>query len=148
MRRVLLGAVFAVVCGCGGDSPDFAPNFAGLWSGTLSATDSAGDSLGSFDVIVNIEETSRNQLELFNACIESTGPKVTSTSATAFASTEGYSCRPVGDGQCSTIVETWNSLSGSLTGSTMTFTAQVTAAGCGDTGNDTFAFTDLVRVQQ
>jgi hypothetical protein len=140
MRRKLLVVLLAVASGCGGDAPDYAPNFAGLWTGTLTATDPAtGTVLGSDSVEVNLIETSRSILKFNNACFGN-GPFLQATS-TAFNILAAYTCGPETSAQCGSVVVTYNSISGGRSGTSLTFTAQVTGALCNQNVPETWAFT-------
>jgi hypothetical protein len=134
MRRALLVALFALASGCGsGQAPDYAPNFAGLWNGTLTETDaSTGAELYTGQSTAELEETSRSILKFANAC-EANGPFLQATSNTEFSILSTYACGPVSNGQCASIILTWNSIDGVLSGTTLAFTASATAAGCGET---------------
>jgi hypothetical protein len=111
---------------------DYGPNFAGIWVGTITETDtSTGTDLGSFEAALNIEETSRNYLKINNLCIEAQGPQVMATSNTDFSGSFAYVCPVVADEECGTVVVTWVSISGNLSGSSLLFTGNLSAARCG-----------------
>lgn len=143
MRRALLVALAALAYGCGGgDAPDFAPNFAGFWTGTLTTTDpSTGSVLGTNPAELEFVETSRSILKFYNACVGNNGPFLQATSTTEFSSIAAYTCASVPDGQCGSVVLTYNSISGALSGSTLTFTASLTGALCGQNESLNASFT-------
>jgi hypothetical protein len=144
MRQGLLVVLLAVASGCGGgDAPDYAPNFAGLWSGTLTATDpTTGTVIGSNSVEVNFIEMSRSLLKFNNACAGN-GPFLQATSTTAFNILAAYTCGPVPDGECGNVVVTYNSISGGRSGTSLTFTAEVTGALCNQSVAETWTFTGV-----
>ena len=150
MRKILLVAA-GLACACGTDSSgdpstDYGANFAGIWSGTLTSKDESGNVLGSAQVEANIEETSRNYLKIYNACVAYSGPTVMATSATEFSSVGSYTCMQEGNGDCGSVVFTWTSLTGSLNGTKLQFTANLSAALCGTTELLITTFTDAVRL--
>jgi hypothetical protein len=111
---------------------DYGANFAGVWVGNVTETDTpTGTDLGTFEAVLNIEETSRNFFKINNLCIQGQGPQVMATSTTDFSGSPAYVCRPEGDEECGTAVVTWVSISGKLTGSTLQFTATLSVARCG-----------------
>jgi hypothetical protein len=144
MRKCLFLAA-GLACACGTDSSgdastDYGSNFAGLWVGTLEERNSSG-TLGSTEVAVNLEETSRNYLKIYNACVAYSGPTVKATSATEFSSIAPYSCPAVGNEDCGSVVITWTSVTGTLEGTTLQFTANLSGALCGTTVQTTATFT-------
>jgi hypothetical protein len=150
MRKFLVLAA-GLACACGTDSSgdpstDYGANFAGIWSGILTEKDESGNVLGRAQVEANIEETSRNYLKLYNACVAYSGPTVMATSATAFSSVGSYTCMPEGNADCGSVVLTWTSLTGSLNGATLQFTANISAALCGTTVQLVDTFTDAGRL--
>jgi hypothetical protein len=150
MQKKLLLVVAGLACACGTDSSgdvstDYGANFAGIWSGTLTETDSSGNVLGIVQQEANIEETSRNYLKIYNACVSFSGPTVMATSATEFSSVGTYTCPPEVNGDCGSVVVTWVSITGSLNGTVLQFTANLSAALCGTTEPFVDTFTNAVR---
>jgi hypothetical protein len=134
MRRVLPVIFSLVAAGCGsGEAPDYAPNFAGIWNGTATETDSTGALLGSYGAQLNFEETSRSELKFYNACTDNNGPYIQATSDTEFSLLASYTCNAMLDGQCGSATITWETLTGDLNGSSIEFTAKLSAALCGGT---------------
>jgi hypothetical protein len=150
MRRTLLGAAAVALCACGGGSNtvDNAPPFVGTWTGTLTATDPTSGTVvdTATGVSVPITETMANTLLLSGACVDGSGPTATVTSATQFATTAPHACPPdTTETGCNSIVVTFNSLSGTLSGAMLAFTANVTGVGCGASVSENLSFTNATK---
>jgi len=152
MRHGLLLAFSVLFCACSSTdssdpATDYGSNFAGIWVGNVTETDtSTGTDLGSFEAALNIEETGRNYLKINNLCIQGKGPQVMATSATDFSGSPAYVCPVEGDEECGSAVITWVSISGNLSGSTLLFTGNLSAARCGRNDRLTAVLTGGVRI--
>jgi hypothetical protein len=146
-RTLVVAAV--LFCGCSSsndDSPDYSVMYAGLWTGTLTETDtSTGVVLGTAQTDVSFAETSRDYFKFSNACPAFAGPVLHATSATEFASVAPLSCAAQSDDVCDAIVITWNTISGTLSSSTLQFTASLTQVGCGVTEQLSATFVDATK---
>lgn len=89
--------------------------------------------------------TSLNTLR-FEACVTRDGPTVYASSATQIASTTAFACPSEAFTGCNTVVATYNTFFGTLTGTTLQFTTSVTLAGCGITEPLTLTFADGVKL--
>jgi hypothetical protein len=161
MWRIFLGACAAALCACGssggstdagtgsiaiGGAGDNAPAFVGNWSGTLTFIDpGSGDVVDTETATIPIIETAANTIVLDESCPDGTGLPASVTSATQFGISAPFAC-PVftGDTSCASIVFTFTSLSGSLAGSgaatSLSFSGQVSAAGCGTSAEENISF--------
>ena len=139
MRRVLLGALVAL-CACGGGSGssapdggtlntvDNAPPFVGTWTGTLTQTEtapSAGQSIAA-SISFTITETAVNTLKLGNVCGDGSGPSATVTSSTQFGGTAPFACPAIVVEACSSIIITFSNITGTLSGTELTFGGDAT----------------------
>jgi hypothetical protein len=151
MRRMHLAAVSALLCACGssssgtdgGPTADFAPPFVGTWSGTLTLTETApstGTPLSSQESIV-ITEVMANTVSLNETCPDLSSLTATVTSATEFAITAPHACPATTVSTCTTVVFTYNTLTGTLSGGVLSLTGTLTAAGCGVSASSNLSFT-------
>lgn len=146
MRRMVFAVAAAALGGCGGSPVDYAPNFAGTWSGTVTATDvGTGQTVGPYNAEALFIITSLNALR-FEACVMRYGPTVYASSATQFASTTAFACPSEPVTGCTAVIATYNTLSGTLAGTTLQFTTNVTLTGCGVTETLNLAFADGVKL--
>jgi hypothetical protein len=142
MSRILGVTLAAVVCGCGGAPPAYESNFLGLWQGSLTESDTdSGDVIAGGQSELAIQGAGTNLVKLDNICYGGVGPDATVTSATAFSGSMAFNCRPSGNEDCSSIVLTINTISGTLTGSTLDVDVKTTFSGCGLSENVTLDFT-------
>ncbi len=151
MRRMLLATVAAMAGACGsgsgpdggtGDTVDHAPAFVATWSGTITVTDpTTGALIASSQQLLPIIEASANVLTLQGLCIDGSGPNVNVTSATTFALLASHVCPPdTTETSCPSIVLTYTSLTGTLSGTTLAVTGSVTATGCSATVSENISF--------
>lgn len=147
MRWMLVVATL-MASGCSSstdDSPDYAPSFAGIWTGTLTYTDtSTGDELENAQVDVQLNYVARNTLHLLGACVQG-GPTLVAKSATEIDSVGAFQCSPLGEEGCDSVVITYNTVQGTLTGTTFGFTTSVTLVGCGVTEQISGVFANGTR---
>jgi hypothetical protein len=146
VRTILLVATAALAGGCGGGNPpDYAPNFAGIWTGALTVTDTSTQQvLSTGTAQAYFIYLGPNTLRFDNACSPNNGPLVVATSATEFSGNLVSHCNSVSFPGCASVVLTWTSLSGSLNGPVLAFTALSTLVGCGVNDNLSFVFTNGV----
>jgi hypothetical protein len=157
MWRVLLAACAVALCACGssggstdagtgsiaiGGPGDNAPAFVGNWSGTLTFIDpGSGDVVDTETATIPIIETAANTIVLDESCPDGTGLPASVTSATQFGITAPFACPTfTGDTSCASIVFTFTTLSGSLAGTSLNFSGQVSAAGCGTSAEENISF--------
>lgn len=153
MRRMLVTAVAALWCGCGsgtgggdggtGNTVDYAPPFVGTWSGTLTETETA-PSMGtpmSTQASIVITEVMANTISLEQTCPDLSSLSATVTSATEFALTAPHACPATTVSSCTTVVFTYNTLTGTLSGGVLSLAGTATAAGCGVSASANISFT-------
>jgi hypothetical protein len=150
MRRMLMAAVAAVVVACGsstggndgGTGTDYAPPFVGTWSGTLTLTETApstGTPQSTQQSIV-ITEVMANTVSLQQTCPDLSSVTAIVTSATEFAITAPHACPVTTVSTCTTVVFTYNTLTGTLSGGVLSLAGTLTAAGCGVSASSNLTF--------
>jgi len=157
MRRMLMAAVTALACGCGtstglsdggtGNTVDNAPAFVGTWNGTLTETETA-PSAGtpqSATVSLGILEVKANTLALEATCPDSSNVVATVTSATEFSIGSPYACPTTTVSSCTTVVFTYSTLTGMLSGGALSMAGVVTAVGCGVSASSNISFSSTAK---
>jgi hypothetical protein len=145
MSAVLLSACGSTSTGTDGGSGntlDDAPPFVGTWSGTLTETETA-PSAGtpeSTQASIVITEVMVNTISLNETCPDLSNVNATVMSATEFAITAPHACPETTVSTCTTVVFTYNSLSGTLSGGVLSMAGTVTAAGCGVSASSNLSF--------
>jgi hypothetical protein len=158
LGRMLVGASAALMfCACGssngsdagtdsqtdaGPVVDNAPAFVGTWTGTVSLIDPpSGDVIESGEDSFVISEVTANTLSIADICPDLSGPTATVTSATQFAIPMAHACpADTMETACSSIVITYNTLAGTLSGGALSLAGSLTAVGCGLTVNENVTF--------
>jgi hypothetical protein len=139
MRLVFLAAAAAVVCGCG-STVDSAPAFVGTWTGTLTLTANGVVQDTEDDVSLPISTTGANALLLNEFCPDGSALAANVTSATEFQA--GAACPAIAISNCSSVIFTYSSVVGTLSGTTnLAINGVVTGVGCGVTAASNFSFT-------
>jgi len=82
-----------------------------------------------------------NTLNLEPTCLDGSALKATVTSATEFAISAPYACPAATVSGCSSVVLTYNSLSGTLSNGVLSLAGAVTAAGCSLSASANVTFT-------
>jgi len=140
MKRALWGMAM-LLCWCssgggGGGSTDYAPNFAGTWKGTLTLM-SGGQTMTTDAGNVMITETGVNVLGIPSPCFYVHGapdagiPDLAGTVSSATSATFGaYTCPAGSSTSCTSVVQHWDGITGSLSGTTLSLDGTGTFVGC------------------
>jgi hypothetical protein len=153
MRSLKVAVVCGLACACGGsgsgsdggtdNTVDNAPAFVGTWTGTLTEAEtepSAGTPESTTGSLV-IAETKANTLSLEAICLDGSNVTATVTSATEFSISAPFACPTTTVSSCTSVVLTYNTLTGTLAGGVLTLNGALTAAGCGVSVSSSLTFT-------
>jgi len=150
MARMLASMALALACACGstsgsdagtGPTGDDAPLFVGTWTGSLSLTDAtSGSVIQSGQTSFPIVELASNSISLQDACPDGTDLTATVTSATQFVLSAAFACPAVSVSSCSSLVVTFETLTGTLASSSLSMTGSITEVGCEQTVNANLSF--------
>jgi hypothetical protein len=156
-RRLVSATVALALCACGssgsedagtnsltdaGPVVDNAPAFVGSWTGTVTLIDPpTGNLIESAQGTFLISEVMANTISIAGICPDLSGPTATVTSATQFAIPAPHAC-PVDTMEtgCNSILITYNTLSGMLSGGVLSLAGGLTGVGCGLTVNENVTF--------
>ncbi len=148
--RMLASVALALVCACGstsgsdagtGPSGDDAPPFVGTWTGVLSLTDAtSGSVIQSGQTSFPIAELAANSIGLQDACPDESAITASVTSATQFVISTAFACPAVSVTGCTSVVVTFETLTGTLTNSSLSMTGSISEVGCGQTVNANLSF--------
>jgi hypothetical protein len=152
-HRRAWGVLAVLVTACGSSSTggpdggptegvDNAPAFVATWNGTLTETETAPGTgePQSQQVSLVIAEASPNTLSLETLCPDLSAVTASVTSATQFSLAQPFSCPTATVSSCNSVVFTYETLVGTLTGGALSITGSVTAAGCGVSASASLTF--------
>jgi len=138
MRKIIV-LLIAVASACGGSGGgNLDPALGGTWSGTATLT-LAGQQPQQFAGDLSVTVSGQNAT--MNVCLDGSGP-ITMHGSGGSASWQGsMACAPVQFTGCAAVTMTFQSVSVSLNGSTLTAQSAGSLSGCGTTLGFTLGLT-------